>query len=61
MTFHIPSQVRELIKALSVQYTDRKSIARATVEDEFGNLLADGEGIFVVPRNWKLAELPVDI
>lgn len=60
MTFHAISRLRELTK-ISIQYTDRKSIARATIEDEFGNMLADGEGIFVVPRNWKLAELPANI
>lgn len=60
MKFHAISRLCKLTK-ISTQYTDRKSIARATIEDEFGNILADGEGIFVVPRNWKLAELPANI
>jgi hypothetical protein len=36
-------------------------VAKATIEDEFGNILMEAEGIFVVPRGWSLAEMPKGI
>lgn len=60
MTCHA-SLILQIDKSSPKQYTSRKSVAKATVEDEFGNLLAEGEGVFVVPRSWNLVELPAGI
>ncbi|KAI5851268.1 HotDog domain-containing protein [Morchella snyderi] len=47
-----------ILRTWVIEHTDRKGVAKATIEDEFGNILIEAEGIFVVPRGWSLAEMP---
>ncbi|RPB01836.1 hypothetical protein L873DRAFT_1675164 [Choiromyces venosus 120613-1] len=47
-----------VLRTWVVERTDRKATVQARLEDSEGRTLVESDAIFVVPRGWKLDELP---
>ncbi|PWW78422.1 hypothetical protein C7212DRAFT_362900 [Tuber magnatum] len=47
-----------VLRTWVVEHTDHKAIVQGRLEDDEGRTLVEGDAVFVVPRGWKLAELP---
>lgn len=62
-----PSELRPgprefmVLRTRVVEYTDRKAIVQGRMEDGEGRTLVESDAVFVVPKVWKLAELPREV
>jgi len=43
------------------KHTDRKATVQGRLEDNEGRALVESDAVFVVPKVWKLAELPREV
>ncbi|KAG0636325.1 HotDog domain-containing protein [Tuber brumale] len=62
-----PSELRPgpkefmVLRTWVVEHTDRKAIVQGRMEDGEGRTLVESDAVFVVPKMWKLAELPKEV
>ncbi|CUS06919.1 unnamed protein product [Tuber aestivum] len=62
-----PSELRPspkefvVLRTWVVEHTDYKAIVQGRLEDDEGRTLVESDAVFVVPKGWKLAELPREV